>query len=149
MGFDLDTDNVRQLSVDRKRPDLPAEPARGHQPISHRCAAYGCSLAGSIGDNSHAYEWWCRYHYSAPPDKLQAITQALRQHRPLIETISTARRLFAKFPMSNHSDSWLAAKAQLSQAGYEVPPARVVGVDDYRSWTYRVERLLGEKVRTV
>ena len=62
----------------------PSDEASFTAPRSNQiCAAYGCTLAGSITDTTcptPTTSWFCRFHFGVPADQWAAITTAIRQH---------------------------------------------------------------------
>lgn len=131
----------------RKRMADKAEDAPPPAPTTHYCAAYGCKLAGSMAESSGSKSWWCAYHYGAQAHDLQRITQQLAQHQGLVDAIATGRQALTDSSIAPdvQADLWRNAKATLEQMGYVVPPSWGKG-DDYRSWVYRVECLLGSRI---
>jgi hypothetical protein len=133
----------------RKRMDEQAGPPPDETSTatSHRCAAHGCRLAGALAESSSARFWWCAYHYGAQAHDIPRITQQLAQHQVLVDTVATGRQALTDPAIAPdvQDDLWRNAKATLEQLGYTVPPAPRSG-DDYRSWLYRVECLLGAQI---
>lgn len=61
-------------------PDGMGEPP-AHEPPDHMCSAHGCPMWGSISDGKR----WCRFHFGEGGRHLDAITNALRRNRKLVE----------------------------------------------------------------
>ena len=58
----------------------------------HLCAAYGCSLIGSMTTStSGSTEWWCFAHFGANPGRFQAITNEIHRLRWLSMAVHDVR----------------------------------------------------------
>lgn len=133
------------------------QPARLAPPRpTYVCTAHGCPLAGSISESGGDSPGFCAYHFGAPADRWQAITEAIaRQHRALAGEIITARRYFAGMPGRGDSEGrcLLEAWQRLAPHGYDLNPATCiehggqrVPVTGYQQWASRCETLLGKLV---
>ena len=57
------------------------------------CQAFGCPCVASVNIGEG---WQCSWHWNAPSDRWQAITQALREHQWLIDHISRMQHMHSR-----------------------------------------------------